>query len=43
MIRSASADMAAATAKNSPDVDRAEGAYLTTYWKIHAELTGSGS
>ena len=43
MIRSAAADMAAATAKNSPDVDRAEGAYLKTYWQIHAELTGGAS
>ena len=40
MIRSATADLAAATAKTSPDVDRAEGAYLKTYWNIHAELTG---
>lgn len=40
MIRSALADMAAATAKTSPDADRAEGAYLKAYWKIHAKLTG---
>lgn len=40
MMRSATADLAAATAKGSPVVDRAESAYLDCYWKIHADLTG---